>query len=299
MIRFLAERGEFGPVDDMEAKVRERLALILRPGGSRYERRTATGRYIEFDFRHSPTAACWASIATSTLSREEALARKEAAEAARAEESAPRRPQPGQVDLPRHHEPRDPHADERRARHDGRAGAPGARRPAAAHASRPCASSAQALLRIIDDVLDFSKIEAGRLELEETAFSLSGLIDGVVGTFRPQALAKGLALDVAIDAGSDDALVGDPTRVRQILFNLLGNALKFTERGGVQVRAGTAPLGQGATARHARGHRHRHRARPQSSARACSSRSRRPTARPRGGSAAPASACRSCAGWRS
>jgi CheY-like chemotaxis protein len=107
--------------------------------------------------------------------------------------------------------------------------------------------SAQSLLRIIDDVLDFSKIEAGRLELEETAFSLSGLIDGVAGTFRQQAVVKGLALDVEIDAGSDDALVGDPTRVRQVLFNLLGNAIKFTERGRVTLHAGTAPLGHGVT----------------------------------------------------
>src|SRR5256885_7286450 len=107
--------------------------------------------------------------------------------------------------------------------------------------------SAQSLLRIIDDVLDFSKIEAGRLELEETAFSLSGLIEGVAGTFRQQANIKGLTLDMEIDAGSDDALVGDPTRVRQVLFNLLGNAIKFTERGRITLHAGTEPLGQGAT----------------------------------------------------
>jgi CheY-like chemotaxis protein len=107
--------------------------------------------------------------------------------------------------------------------------------------------SAQSLLRIIDDVLDFSKIEAGRLELEETAFSLSGLIEGVANTFRQQAITKGLALDVDIDAGSDDALVGDPTRVRQVLFNLLGNALKFTERGRVMLHAGTSPQGGGRT----------------------------------------------------
>jgi CheY-like chemotaxis protein len=107
--------------------------------------------------------------------------------------------------------------------------------------------SAQALLRIIDDVLDFSKIEAGRLELETTAFSLSGLIDGVISTFHSQAAAKRLALDAEIDAGSDDVLVGDPTRVRQILFNLLGNALKFTERGSVRLNASTAPLGGGST----------------------------------------------------
>jgi len=74
--------------------------------------------------------------------------------------------------------------------------------------------SAQALLRIIDDVLDFSKIESGHLELESTVFSLSGLIEGALDTVRPQAAAKGLVLEATVDPGSDDALVGDPTRVR-------------------------------------------------------------------------------------
>jgi len=107
--------------------------------------------------------------------------------------------------------------------------------------------SAQALLRIIDDVLDFSKIEAGRLDLEETPFSLSGLVEGAVAPLRPQAAAKGLVLAVEIEAGSDDGLVGDPTRVRQILFNLLSNAVKFTEAGKVRIRAATIPLGGGQT----------------------------------------------------
>ena len=107
--------------------------------------------------------------------------------------------------------------------------------------------SAQALLRIIDDVLDFSKIEAGRLELEATSFSLSGLVEALLDTFRSQVLAKGLTLDAEIDAGSQDALVGDPTRVRQILFNLLSNAIKFTDNGGVRVHVGTLPLGNGIT----------------------------------------------------
>ena len=107
--------------------------------------------------------------------------------------------------------------------------------------------SAQALMRIIDDVLDFSKIEAGRLELEETAFSLSGLVAGAIDTLRPQAVAKGLTMGIEIEPGSDDVLVGDPTRIRQILFNLLSNAVKFTERGEIVVRAGTAPLGGGRT----------------------------------------------------
>jgi signal transduction histidine kinase/CheY-like chemotaxis protein/HPt (histidine-containing phosphotransfer) domain-containing protein len=107
--------------------------------------------------------------------------------------------------------------------------------------------SAQALLRIIDDVLDFSKIEAGRLELEETAFSFSELVAGAIDTLRPQANAKGLAIGAEIEPGSDDALVGDPTRIRQILFNLLSNTVKFTEHGEIVVRAGTAPLGGGQT----------------------------------------------------
>ncbi|HTR85071.1 MAG TPA: ATP-binding protein, partial [Reyranella sp.] len=105
--------------------------------------------------------------------------------------------------------------------------------------------SAQALLRIIDDVLDFSKIEAGALELEEAPFSLSGLVEGVVSMFRTQAERKGLTLVSVVMPGSCDAVVGDPTRVRQILFNLLGNALKFTEIGGAIVRLRTESLGEG------------------------------------------------------
>jgi CheY-like chemotaxis protein/HPt (histidine-containing phosphotransfer) domain-containing protein len=107
--------------------------------------------------------------------------------------------------------------------------------------------SGQALQHIIDDVLDISKIEAGRLELEATPFSLSRLLKATLDTFQPQVSTKGLTLHAEIDTGSQDTLVGDPTRVRQILFNLLGNAIKFTERGGVRVRAGTMPLGGGST----------------------------------------------------
>jgi signal transduction histidine kinase/CheY-like chemotaxis protein/HPt (histidine-containing phosphotransfer) domain-containing protein len=105
--------------------------------------------------------------------------------------------------------------------------------------------SANALLRIIDDVLDFSKIEAGHLELEEAAFSLSELAASVVQTFRPQATAKRLRIAVTLEPGSSDALLGDQVRVRQILVNLIGNAVKFTERGGVDIRTATSPLGDG------------------------------------------------------
>jgi len=107
--------------------------------------------------------------------------------------------------------------------------------------------SGRALLHIIDDVLDFSKIEAGRLELEAIPFSLSSLVTAMLDSFRPQAAAKGLTLDAEVRAGSQDALIGDPTRVRQIVFNLLSNAIKFTQMGGVRVRAGTEALGEGRT----------------------------------------------------
>ena len=107
--------------------------------------------------------------------------------------------------------------------------------------------SGKALLRIIDDILDFSKIEAGRLELEAIPFSLSTLVTTTLEAFRPQVIAKGLSLDAKIDAGSQDALIGDSTRVRQILSNLLSNAIKFTEHGGVQVHVSTTALGEGST----------------------------------------------------
>jgi signal transduction histidine kinase/DNA-binding response OmpR family regulator len=107
--------------------------------------------------------------------------------------------------------------------------------------------SAQALLRIIDDLLDFSKIEAGALELEEMPFSLAGLVESTLATFRPQAERKGLSLVAAVAPGSTDALIGDATRVRQILFNLLANALKFTDRGGTMIRVRTEPLGEAGT----------------------------------------------------
>ncbi len=97
--------------------------------------------------------------------------------------------------------------------------------------------SAQALLRIIDDVLDFSKIDAGRLDIEALPFNLSGLVDGTVETMLPQARQKRLTLFADPPCGGPDWVTGDPTRVRQILFNLVGNAIKFTDRGFVRISA--------------------------------------------------------------
>jgi len=95
--------------------------------------------------------------------------------------------------------------------------------------------SASALLKIIDDILDFSKIEAGRLDLECIEVSTVELIEGAAETLAPQAAAKGVKLVCYAAAGVPDRVMGDPLRLQQILFNLLGNALKFTEKGSVRL----------------------------------------------------------------
>ena len=98
-------------------------------------------------------------------------------------------------------------------------------------------SSGRALLRIIDDILDFSKMEAGRLELENVEFDPRQLVGEVARLFAPLAGAKGLELRAAVDDGVAALLRGDPGRLRQALVNLVGNAVKFTDRGQVAVRA--------------------------------------------------------------
>ena len=107
--------------------------------------------------------------------------------------------------------------------------------------------SAGSLLRIIDDILDFSKIEAGRLELEDLPFSLRGLVEGAVDTLAVQAKGKGLHLFADPPGIGPDVVSGDPVRVRQILFNLIGNAIKFTERGYVRVISETRAAKDGAS----------------------------------------------------
>ncbi|MCA3264314.1 MAG: response regulator [Telmatospirillum sp.] len=98
--------------------------------------------------------------------------------------------------------------------------------------------SASSLLTIIDDILDFSKIEAGRLDLERIDLSLRAIVESVVETLAPQARRKALNLACFIDPSLPIAIKGDPVRLRQILFNLIGNAIKFTESGNVTVEAG-------------------------------------------------------------
>ncbi|MBS1841420.1 MAG: PAS domain S-box protein [Acidobacteria bacterium] len=98
-------------------------------------------------------------------------------------------------------------------------------------------SSAEALLAIINDILDFSKIEAGKLELEEAAFSLEDCIEEALGPLGVRAMKKGLDLTWSTEGKIPEALKGDSTRLRQILINLVGNAIKFTKQGEVAVWA--------------------------------------------------------------
>jgi len=96
-------------------------------------------------------------------------------------------------------------------------------------------ANAQALLTIINDLLDFSKIEAGKLSIENIDFDLHGAIGGVASLFEEQAAGKSVGFEVKLGPGVPRFVEGDPTRLRQVLVNLVGNAFKFTTSGSVSV----------------------------------------------------------------
>jgi len=102
--------------------------------------------------------------------------------------------------------------------------------------------SAFALLRILDDILDFSKIEAGKMEIEQIPMSLNEVVEAVAQVMFTVALQRQIQLSIFVDPAIPESLSGDPVRLRQILYNLTGNAIKFTEtqpgqQGKVQIRA--------------------------------------------------------------
>ena len=97
-------------------------------------------------------------------------------------------------------------------------------------------TSAYALLTIINDILDFSKIDAGKLDLEATPMSVCDVVEGVTETLTPNARKKDILLHAYVDPAIPVGVLGDSVRLRQILFNLAGNAVKFTEEGSVHVR---------------------------------------------------------------
>ncbi|MBK7356234.1 PAS domain-containing hybrid sensor histidine kinase/response regulator [Propionivibrio sp.] len=103
------------------------------------------------------------------------------------------------------------------------------------HYLKTVKSSAESLLTIVNDILDFSKIEAGKMRFEEIPFSLSNLVYEAVRTQSVEAHHKGLEVIVALDPGVPQRVIGDPTRVRQVISNLVGNAIKFTEQGNLSI----------------------------------------------------------------
>jgi PAS domain S-box-containing protein len=96
-------------------------------------------------------------------------------------------------------------------------------------------TSGETLLSLIEEVLDFSKIEAGRLDLAARPFPLAAFVEEVVELLGPRAQAKGLEIGCYVDERLPSRVVGDAARLRQVLFNLAGNAIKFTESGGVSI----------------------------------------------------------------
>jgi PAS domain S-box-containing protein len=101
--------------------------------------------------------------------------------------------------------------------------------------TRAVKSSGEALLGLIEEILDFSKIEAGRIELEAAPFDLSELVTDIVELLAPRAQAKGIEIAAQFGDGLPQIVSGDAARLRQVLLNLAGNAVKFTDHGGVAV----------------------------------------------------------------
>jgi signal transduction histidine kinase/CheY-like chemotaxis protein len=112
--------------------------------------------------------------------------------------------------------------------------------------ARIARESADTLLKIINDILDYSKLEAGKIELESVDFSPEQLVDGVVSLLSARAMGKGLGLSMNLSPETPLWVRGDPTRLRQILFNLIGNAVKFADKGNVSVIGSHRVTGDGA-----------------------------------------------------
>ena len=102
--------------------------------------------------------------------------------------------------------------------------------------------SAEALLAVINDILDISKLEAGKFEIEAIDFDLVDTVESALTLLGPRANEKGIELSVLIEPAARAGFRGDPTRLRQILLNLIGNAVKFTDQGGVSVEVTLTPV---------------------------------------------------------
>ncbi|MBS0521981.1 MAG: PAS-domain containing protein, partial [Proteobacteria bacterium] len=229
--------GDHVVVDGKVLSVQERLARVLDPKGCRFERTTPSGRHIEFTFGPLPdgrTLGFYRDITELKQRQVELEQARDAAEAANQAKSTflatisheIRTPMNGVIGTAELLE-REPLNDRQK------------------RLVRTVRTSAAALLRIIDDVLDFSKIEAGRMELEDAPFLLRSVVEGTSETLSVQAERKGLIITTMVEPETPDLVSGDATRVRQILFNLIGNAIKFTEVGEIRVTVRALEIREG------------------------------------------------------
>ncbi len=243
LLRWLADRGEYGPPEKSASMIAEVMARFHAAAGYSHTRQRRNGRWIEYGYyrvNEGGTLAVFRDV-TALKDQEAQLSReRDAAQAARGEAEAANLAKSTFLATMSH---------EIRTPMNGVIGMMDVLESQTLTAAQrqvvaTMRESATTLLRIVSDVLDFSKIEAGRLELEDAPFSLAALVAGTAGTLRPRATAQGLTLEEQVE-GEPDLLMGDVTRLRQILFNLLGNAIKFTERGCVRVTGRSTHLQDG------------------------------------------------------
>ena len=230
-LRFNAERGEYGP-GDADAQVQERLKLARRAEAHRFERTLSDGTVVEVRGTPVPGGG-FVTVYTDVTARHEESrrlieARENAEGAARAKSEflatmshEVRTPMNGVLGLADLLLDTDMSLDQR-------------------DYVETIQRSGQALLEILNDILDLSKIEAGKLDFEAIAFDPLQAMNDVLALSGSRASAKGLLLsgDAAPDLPRD--VIGDPGRLRQVLGNLIGNSLKFTDAGQVRIEAGVA-----------------------------------------------------------
>jgi len=230
-LRFNAERGEYGP-GDADAQVQERLELARRAEAHRFERTLFNGNVVEVRGTPVPGGGFVTVYTDITARHEESRrlieARESAEGAARAKSEflatmshEVRTPMNGVLGLADLLLDSDLSSEQR-------------------DYVETIQRSGQALLEILNDILDLSKIDAGKLDLESIAFDPLQAMNDVLALSGSRASAKGLLLSGGASADLPRDVVGDPGRLRQVLGNLVGNSLKFTDAGQVRIEAGVS-----------------------------------------------------------